>query len=97
MQPVSPAVFGLHFRAGGAVPVLAALALPRTLYVSNLPDYAALILLGATAATGILLSYWAHVNIVDVKAFTLGLMTLRPVAPPQHPLFLIHLILVLSC
>jgi nitrate reductase gamma subunit len=72
------------------------LALPRTLYVSNLPDYAALILLGATAATGILLSYWAHVNIVDVKAFTLGLMTLRPVAPPQHPLFLIHLILVLS-
>jgi nitrate reductase gamma subunit len=31
---------------------------------------------------------------VDVKAFLLGLMTLRPVAPPQHPLFLVHFVLV---
>ncbi len=57
-------------------------------------DYFALILLGLIAATGILVKYWLHVNLVDVKAFTLGLLTLRPVAPPPHPLFLLHFALV---
>jgi nitrate reductase gamma subunit len=70
------------------------LALPRNLYVSNLPDFIALGMLGAIAATGIMVSYWSHVNLVDVKAFSLGLLTLQPVAPPQHPLFLIHFFLV---
>lgn len=70
------------------------LALPRTLYLSGLPDYLALILMGLIAVTGILVKYWLHVNLVDVKAFVLGLMTLRPVAPPQHPLFLVHFLLV---
>lgn len=70
------------------------LALPRTLYVSGLPDYFALALVGLIAATGILVKYWLHVNLVDVKAFTLGLLTLRPVAPPPHPLFLVHFLLV---
>lgn len=72
------------------------LALPRTLYVSGLPDYFALILLGAIAGTGIMVKYWAHVYLVDVKAFTLGLLTLQPVAPPLHPLFLLHFLLVLA-
>ena len=71
------------------------LALPRTLYISNIPDYFVLVLLGLVAGTGILVSYWAHVYILDVKAFILGLMTLRPIAPPQHPLFLLHLTFVL--
>ncbi|MEW5871850.1 MAG: respiratory nitrate reductase subunit gamma [Chloroflexota bacterium] len=71
------------------------LALPRTLYISNVPDYFALVLLGLIAGTGITVSYWMHVYILDVKAFILGLMTLHPVPPPQHPLFLLHLFLVL--
>lgn len=71
------------------------LALPRTLYVSGVPDYFALILLAAIAGTGLLVSYWAHVYLVDVKAFILGLLTLKPVAPPMHPLFLLHLSLVI--
>jgi nitrate reductase gamma subunit len=71
------------------------LALPRNLYLSGLPDYFALALLGAIAGTGIMMSYWSHVYLVDVKAFTLGLLTLRPVAPPLHPLFLVHYLLVL--
>jgi nitrate reductase gamma subunit len=70
------------------------LALPRVLYISGVPDYWALILLGLIAATGILVKYWLRVNLVDVKAFTLGLLTLRPVAPPQHALFLVHFALV---
>lgn len=72
------------------------LALPRSLYISNIPDYFALVLLGAIAGTGILMTRWAHVYLVDVKAFVLGLMTLHPVAPPQHPLFLLHFLLVLT-
>ncbi len=72
------------------------LTLPRPLYLSNLPDYIALLLLGAITATGILLKYWAHVYLVDVKAFMLGLLTLHPVAPPAHPLFLLHFLLVLG-
>ena len=72
------------------------LALPRSLYISNVPDYFALALMGGIAASGILVSYWLHVNIVDVKAFLLGLLTLQPVEPPKHPMFLAHFFLVLT-
>jgi nitrate reductase gamma subunit len=68
----------------------------RTLYISNIPDYFALLLLGAIAATGILMSVWAKVYLVDVKAFMLGLMTIQPVAIPRHPLFILHFSLVLT-
>ena len=71
------------------------LALPRTLYVSGLPDFFALLLLISIAGTGLMVSYWAHAYLVDVKAFMLGLLTLHPVSPPLHPLFLIHFLLVL--
>ena len=72
------------------------LALPRTLYVSGLPDYFVLVLLGAITGTGLMVSYWGHVYLVDVKAFMLGLLTLRPVPPPFHPLFLLHFLLVIG-
>jgi nitrate reductase gamma subunit len=72
------------------------LVLPRNLYISGVPDYIALGLILAIAATGILVSFYARVYLVDVKAFLLGLIVLKPVAPPQHPLFLAHLILVCS-
>ncbi len=72
------------------------LVLPRALYISGVPDYLVLLLIGGIAVTGILLRYWAHVYLVDVKAFTLGLLTLHPVMPPQHPLFLVHFVLVLG-
>ncbi len=71
------------------------LALPRTLYLSNIPDYIALTLLGLIAATGLMVSYWSHVYLVDVKAFIMGLMAFRPIPPPAHPLFLLHLFFVL--
>lgn len=70
------------------------LALPRALYISNVPDFFALGLLGLIAGSGILMSYWANAYLVDVKAFLLGLLTLRPVPPPMHPLFLVHFLLV---
>jgi len=88
-------IFGYIFGAAILYLFWRRLALPRSLYISNVPDYFALALLGGIAATGILVSYWLHVSIVDVKAYVLGLMTLHPVAPPNHPLFLLHLTLVL--
>ena len=70
------------------------LASSRVLYISGLPDYITLILLTAIASTGMLVHYFARVYLVDVKAFTLGLVTFAPVQPPQHPIFLVHFLLV---
>ena len=87
--------FGVLFGAVALFLFWRRLGLPRTLYVSNIPDYFALVLLGLIAGTGLLVSYWLHVNIVDVKGFILGLMTFHPVEVPRHPLFLLHLFFVL--
>ncbi|MCL4394007.1 MAG: respiratory nitrate reductase subunit gamma [Chloroflexi bacterium] len=72
------------------------LALKRTLFVSGIPDYSVLILLALIAGSGILLKFAAHVYLVDVKAFVMGLLTFRPVAPPAQPVFLVHFLLVLA-
>lgn len=87
--------FGILFGATILFLFWRRLALPRTLYISNIPDYFALTLLGLIAGSGMMVSYWLHVNLVDVKGFILGLMTLRPVEVPRHPLFLLHLFFVL--
>ncbi len=87
--------FGSLFGATALFLFWRRLGLPRTLYISNVPDYFVLVLLGLIAGTGLLVSYWLHVNIVDVKGFILGLMTFHPVEVPRHPLFLLHLLFVL--
>jgi nitrate reductase gamma subunit len=94
MEPVA-LFFGILFGAAILFLFWRRLGLPRTLYISNVPDYFALVLLGLIGTTGLMVSYWLHVNIVDVKSFILGLMTLRPVEVPRHPLFLLHLFFVL--
>jgi nitrate reductase gamma subunit len=94
MEPVA-LFFGILFGAAILFLFWRRLGLPRTLYISNLPDYFALVLLGMIAGTGLMVSYWLHANLVGVKAFILGLMTLHPVEVPRHPLFLLHLLLVL--
>lgn len=88
--------FGCLFGAAALFLFWRRLSLPRTLYISNIPDYFALVLLGLIAGTGLMVSYWLHVNIVDVKSFILGLMTLHPVEVPRHPLFLLHLFFVIT-
>jgi nitrate reductase gamma subunit len=95
MEPVA-IFFGCLFGATALFLFWRRLGLPRTLYVSNIPDYFALVLLGLIASTGLMVSYWLHVNIVDVKGFILGLMTFHPVEVPRHPLFLLHLFFVLT-
>lgn len=87
--------FGVLFGAAILFLFWRRLGLPRTLFISNLPDYFALALLGLIAGTGLMVSYWLHVSIVDVKGFILGLMTFHPTEVPRHPLFLLHLFFVL--
>ena len=70
------------------------LASLREFYTSGVPDYGVLILLSCIAGTGLLVHYVARVYIVDIKAFALGLVTLHPVAPPMHPIFSFHFLLV---
>jgi nitrate reductase gamma subunit len=94
MEPVA-IFFGILFGAAILFLFWRRLGLPRTLYISNLPDYFALTLLGLIAGTGLMVSYWLHVDLVDVKGFILGLITLHPLEVPRHPLFLLHLFLVL--
>ncbi len=95
MEPVA-LFFGLLFGAAALFLFWRRFGLPRTLYISNLPDYFALALLGLIAGTGLMVSYWLHANLVDVKGFILGLMTLHPVEAPRHPLFLLHMFLVMT-
>ena len=91
----SPAVY-----TGYLLPIAAAylfwrrLASLREFYTSGVPDYGVLILLSCIAGTGLLVHYVARVYIVDIKAFALGLVTLHPVAPPMHPIFIFHFLLV---
>ena len=67
----------------------------RMLFISSVADYFVLLLLFAIAFTGFLLSDYTRPYLVDIKAFTLGLMTFKFHAIPTEPLFLIHFSLVL--
>jgi nitrate reductase gamma subunit len=67
----------------------------RLMVISLFQDYFILILIIGIGLTGLLLKYFIRTNLVDVKAFILGLFTLSPVALPNSTLFLIHFCLVL--
>ncbi|TNF53858.1 nitrate reductase [bacterium] len=67
----------------------------RLMVISLFQDYFILILIIAIGLTGLLLKYFIRTNLVDVKAFILGLLTLSPVSLPSSTLFLIHFCLVL--
>jgi nitrate reductase gamma subunit len=58
-------------------------------------DYFVLFLIIAIGLTGLLLKYFLRTNLVDVKAFILGLLTFSPAQMPDSPVFLIHFLLVL--
>lgn len=70
------------------------IAVDRIRYISSPSDYLMLVLIMAIAGSGLLMKYVWHVDIVALKAFTLGMMTLRWAPLPADPLLLIHLALV---
>jgi len=68
---------------------------PLVRYVSQLADYFALLLLLCIAGSGILMRYYARVDLVAVKRLALGLATFHPIVPAGlSVVFLIHLVLV---
>lgn len=67
----------------------------RLVVISLFQDYFVLILILCIGLTGLLLKFFLRTNLVDVKAFILGLLTFSPTTVPDSPLFLMHFSLVL--
>lgn len=67
----------------------------RLATITLFADYFVLLLIISIGLTGLLLKYFVRINLVDVKAFMLGLLTFSPVQMPDSTLFMIHFSLVL--
>ncbi len=67
---------------------------PRVRYISALSDHLMLALLVAIGGSGLLMKFYAHTDIIAVKAFFLGLMTFDIQPLPADPVLLVHLSLV---
>ena len=67
----------------------------RVRYISGPSDHLMLLLLVGIAATGLMMKYLAHTDIVSLKAFALGLIYFNWQPLPADPVLLIHLGLVL--
>jgi nitrate reductase gamma subunit len=68
----------------------------RVRYISAPSDHLMLILLIAIAGTGLSMKYLWRTDIVQLKAFILGLMYFDWQPLPPDPLLLVHLLLVVS-
>ena len=66
----------------------------RVRYISTPSDYLMLVLLLAIGASGMLMTFVVHTDIVALKAFFLGLMYLDVQPLPSDPILLIHLAMV---
>ncbi len=86
---------GFAMLAGLAGLWLRRFTVDRVRYISAPSDHLMLLLLIAITATGLMMKYVAHTDIVALKAFALGLIYLDPQPLPADPLLLVHLGLVL--
>ena len=66
----------------------------RVRYISSPSDYLMLILFMLIAFSGLIMSFISHVDIVQVKAFMLGILNLDLQDLPESGPLLIHLVLV---
>ncbi len=71
------------------------LLVDRVRYISNPSDFAMLLLIIGIAATGMLMSFVAHTDIIQLKAFVLGLIYFSWQPIPTDGLLITHLVLVL--
>ena len=67
----------------------------RIRYISGPSDHLMLMLLIGIAASGLMMKYVAHTDIVSLKAFVLGLLHFDWQPLPADPVLLVHLSLVL--
>lgn len=66
----------------------------RVRYISTPSDHLMLALLVAIGLSGMLMSFVAHTDIVNLKAFMLGIMVFDWQPVPADPILLVHLFLV---
>ncbi len=92
-----PAVFlsGIALLAAALVLLGRRIFLAQIRYISLASDYFPLFIILGIAFTGILMRYFAKVDIVEIKTFAMGLVAFHPVIPEGvGALFYIHLFLV---
>ncbi len=71
------------------------LLIAKVRYISLASDFFPLFLIGGIAFTGILMRYLSKVDIVNIKALTMGLVTFHPVVPEGlSGLFYVHIFFV---
>ncbi|MDO9007747.1 MAG: respiratory nitrate reductase subunit gamma [Thiobacillus sp.] len=66
----------------------------RVRYISTPSDYLMLVLIILIGASGMLMTFVAHTDIVALKTFFMGLMYFDVQPVPQDPILLVHLALV---
>lgn len=81
---------------GAALYLLARrMVMPHVRYISLAADYFPLFLILGIAITGIMMRYFTKVDVVSVKALTMGLVTFRPTIPDNiGGIFYVHLFFV---
>ncbi len=94
LQPIG-VLAGIVFLIAGAFLLLRRIVLLPVRFLSLPSDYFAILLLLSIAATGLIMKFVSPVDLLSVKAFVLGLVTLTPAPVPENALFLVHFTLVL--
>ncbi len=72
------------------------IAVDRIRYISGLSDHLMLLLFAGIAVSGLFMTNVAHTDIVQLKAFALGLLHFDWQPLPSDPLLLLHLALVVA-
>lgn len=67
---------------------------PTVRFISSVADYLVLILLIGIAGSGMYMRAFAEIPYGVVRDYLAGLLTLHPIAPPNHPAFLFHFTMV---
>ena len=67
----------------------------RVRYISSASDYLMLVLIMGIAGTGLMIVYVAHTDIIQLKAFIMGLFLADPQNLPGDPILLAHITMVL--
>ena len=72
--------------------VLRRIIVPRVRYISLFQDYALVLLIAGIVTTGMLLRYWSGTDLLAVKRYAIGLVSLRPEVPGDPgAIFYIHI------
>ena len=95
VQPLG-IVAGLGMVVGLAGLLARRISVERIRYISTPSDYLMLVLLILIAASGLALKFVAHVDVVGIKAFFLGLMLFDWQPLPAHGVLYVHLVLVVA-